>query len=264
MSKVVSKDGTGISFNIVGSGPAIILVAGATAFRAMNPFSSELANLLASHFTVIDYDRRGRGESGDMQPYAVEREIEDIEALIDEAGGSVYVFGISSGGALTLWAAGELGSDKIKKVAVYEPPFAVGDHQGLPKDYVENLNRAVAENRRGDAVELFMTVGVGMPPEMVKPMRQEPWWGALESVAHTIAYDGTVMGDSSVPAGRLAKVSVPTLVMAGGASPDWLPNAAQATAKALPHGEYRVLEGQTHDVDPKVLAPALDEFFKRH
>jgi len=262
MSKVVSKDGTEIAFDKIGSGPAVILVAGATAFRAMDPSGAELANLLGKHFTVINYDRRGRGESGDTLPYAVEREIEDIEALIDEAGGSACVYGISSGAALTLWAASELGSDKINKAAAYEPPFAVGDHQGLPKDYVERLDRAVADGRLGDALEIFMIDAVGMPPEMVTPMRQEPWWGALESVAHIIAYDGTIMGNSSVPAARLAKVTMPVLVMAGGASPDWLPNAAEATAKALPHGGYRLLEGQTHDVDPKVLAPELEEFFK--
>ena len=168
MSKVLSKDGTLIAFDKVGSGPPIVMVTGAIAFRAIDPSAVELANLLAKDFTVINYNRRGRGESGDTQPYTVEREIQDLEALIDEVGGSAFVNGISSGGALTLWAASNLGPDKIKKVTVYEPPFAAGDHQGLPKDFVEKINTAVAENRRGDALELFLTGAVGMPAEAVK------------------------------------------------------------------------------------------------
>ena len=265
MRKVLSKDGTPIAFEMVGSGPAIVMVTGAITFRAIDPSAASLANLLAKDFTVINYDRRGRGESGDTPPYTVEREIQDLEALIDEVGGSAFVNGISSGGALTLWAAGNLGPDKIKKVVVYEPPFAVGDHPGLPKDFVEKINMAVAENRRGDALELFMTVAVGMPAEAVKPMHQEPTLGALESIAHTIAYDGTIIGDSSLPIERLTKVTVPALVMAGGASPNWLLKAAEATAKALPQSEYRTLKDQTHNIDVKVLAPELEEFFKaRH
>jgi pimeloyl-ACP methyl ester carboxylesterase len=262
MNKVISKDGTAIAFDKIGSGPTVILVGGATVFRATNPNAAELANMLAPHFTVINYDRRGRGESEDAPTYAVEREIEDIEALINEGGGSAYLCGFSSGGALALWAASELGPDKITKVVAYEPPFAVGDQPRLPEDYVEKINMAIAENRRGDALELFMTVAVGMPIEEVKPMRQEPWWSMLEPIAHTLAYDGMIMGDSSVPTERLANVTVPVLVMAGTAGPEWFREAAQAAVKALPQAEYRALKDQTHDVDPKVLAPELEVFFK--
>ena len=264
MNTVTSRDGTPIAFDRLGEGPALILVDGALGSHTLGS-AEPLAALLAQRFTVYTYNRRGRGASGDTAPYAVEREVEDIEALINEAGGSAYVYSISSGVALALEAARQL-STKITKLAGYEPPFIVDDsHQPLPKNYVAHLNELIAAGRRGDAVEYFMTAAIGMPAEAVAPMRNAPMWPELEAVAHTIAYDGTIMGDtmSGNPESlkRFASVTVPSLVMDGGDSPPMMHSAAQALADILPHAQRRTLAGQTHEVAPDVLAPVLIEFF---
>ena len=261
MNTATSRDGTTIAFDRLGEGPALILVAGAFGNRS---FPSPLPGMLAEHFTVIDYDRRGRNESGDAPAYEVAREVEDLEALIAEAGGSAFVFGMSSGGALALDAAAHgLG---IEGLALYEPPFIVDDSRPpLPEDYVTRLNELTSSGRRGDAVEYFMTQAVGMPSEAVAPMREMPMWPALEAVSHTLAYDGTIMGDtmSGRPSslGRWASVAVPTLVMDGGASPAYQRNAVEALAEVLPRAQRCTLGGQTHDVAPEALAPVLVEFF---
>jgi pimeloyl-ACP methyl ester carboxylesterase len=260
MNQVISKDGTVIAFDRLGKGPAVILVGGAFQYRAIDPPTAQLAALLAQHFTVFHYDRRGRGESSDTQPYAIEREIEDLEALINEAGGSAFVFGMSSGGVLTLDAA-ERGL-AIKKLALYEPPFNSSDEHArrAAENYTRQLTALLSEERRGDAVALAMTTW-GAPAEAVAGMRQTPMWPLFESVAPTLAYDDAIMGDGSVPNERLASITVPTLVMDGGASPAFMQNAAQTVAHALPNAQHRTLEGQTHDVAPEVLAPVLVEFF---
>ena len=181
MKKVTSKDGTTIAFDQGGAGPPLILVGGATATRRDYV---PLAAVLAPHFTVFSYDRRGRGDSGDTLPYAVEREIEDMDAVINEAGGSAFVFGHSSGAVLALEAARTLPS-KITKLAVYEPPFIVDNSRSpLPEDYVAQLNAAIAAGRRGDAVEILMTKTVGVPAPFVAQMRNDPSWAAFEAVAH--------------------------------------------------------------------------------
>ncbi len=212
---------------------------------------------------MFHYDRRGRGESGDTQPYAVEREVEDLEALIHEAGGggSAFVFGMSSGGVLALEAAAR--GLAITKLAAYELPFNSGDEHArqAAERYTQQLAALLNEGRRGDAVALAMTTW-GAPPEAIAGMRQAPIWPLFEAVAPTLAYDDAIMGDGSVPTARLASITVPTLVMDGGASPAFMHNAAQATAHALPNGQRRTLEGQTHDVAPQVLAPVLVEFFQ--
>ena len=264
MNTVQSKDGTTIAFDRLGEGPAVILVGGAFQHRAIDPRTAQLAALLARHFTVFHYDRRGRGDSGDTKPYAVEHEIEDLGALIKEAGGSAFVFGMSSGGAFALEAAAQ--GVAITKLALYEPPFIVDEGRPpLPEDYVERLTELVSADRRGDAVEYVMTKSVGMPPEAVAPMREAPFWPAFEAVAHTLAYDGTIMHGvsqgSALPLRRWASVTVPTLVIDGGASPGWMHQGAQALAHVLPDVRRRTLVGQAHDVDPEVLAPVLDEFF---
>ncbi|HEX6557327.1 MAG TPA: alpha/beta hydrolase [Ktedonobacteraceae bacterium] len=260
MNKVISKDGTVIAFDRSGKGPAVMLVGGAFQYRAIDPPTAQLAALLAQHFTVFHYDRRGRGDSGDTQPYAVEREIEDLEALIKEAGGSAFVFGMSSGGVLALDAAAY--GLAITKLALYELPFNSGDEHGrqAAEHYTRQLRALLAEGRRGDAVALAMTTW-GATAEAIAGMRQTPIWPLFESVAPTLAYDNAIMGDGSVPAERLASITVPTLVMDGGASPAFMRNAAQAAAHALPNAKRRTLEGQTHDVAPEVLAPVLVEFF---
>ncbi|MFN8419979.1 MAG: alpha/beta hydrolase family protein [Anaerolineae bacterium] len=264
MPTVTSKDGTIIAYNRSGTGPTLVLVGGALEYRAWVSESSTLGGspLLAQHFTVIQYDRRGRGESGDTPPYAVDREIEDIEALIDAEGGSAYLFGISSGAALALHAAVKLGS-KIKKLAIYEAPY--NDDETARKawrEYRANLDQIVAEGRKGDAVGLFMML-VGMPPDHLEGMRQHPLWGNWEAVGHTLAYDAAALGaEAAVATDLAAKLKVPALVLDGSASYPFMHTAAVALAEAMPQGQQRTLEGQTHEVSTDVLAPILVEYFE--
>ena len=259
MKKVTSKDGTQIAYDQRGKGRAVILVDGALCYRSFGPMP-HLAELLDPHFTVYNYDRRGRGDSGDTQPYAVGREVEDIDALVREAGGSAFVFGTSSGGCLALEAASQLG-DKIKKLAMYEPPYDSEEAaQQAWKEYRKELAELLAANRRGDVAALFMK-SVGTPSDQIEGMRQAPIWPMFEAVAPTLAHDAAVLGeDRSIPTKRAAKVSVPTLVMNGTAIPFML-DTAQALATAIPQAQHRTLEGQTHDVNLEVLAPVLLEFF---
>ncbi len=263
MNTVASKDGTPIAFDRSGNGPAVILVGGAIQHRAIDPSTARLAELLSSTFTVYHYDRRGRGDSGDTAPYAVEREIDDIDALIQDAGGSASLFGMSSGAVLSLDAADR--GLAVTKLALYEPPFMIdGSRPPVPEDYRERLTAMLSEGRRGDAVELFMTEAVGVPADAVSPMRGAPFWPGLETVAHTLLYDDAIMGDfmsgTPLPAARWARVTIPTLVIDGGDSPAWARNAVQEIVDVLPQAERRTLDGQTHQVDPEVLAPLLGEF----
>jgi pimeloyl-ACP methyl ester carboxylesterase len=254
----ISQDGTAIAFDRSGQGPAIVLVAGALSTRSS---AGPLAALLAPHFTVFSYDRRGRGDSGDTPPYAVDREIQDLEAVIQQAGGSAFAYGHSSGAALALAAA--MRGVAITRMALYEPPFMIDDTLPRPpKDYAAQLAGFIASGRRGDAVEYFMTQAVGVPAEQIAPMRAAPMWPALEAIAHTLLYDTAIMGDLTVPA-QAVSVKVPTLVIDGGASPAWARNAVQAVARAIPGAQRRTLPGQTHGVDPQILAAVLIEFFDR-
>lgn len=263
MAQVTSKDGTTIGYDKKGKGPAVILVDGAIGYRGL-AFGQRLQELLAEHFSVYAYDRRGRGESSNSKPYALEREVEDIEALINEAGGSAFVYGISSGACLALEAATRL-DGKIKKLALYEAPY---DSNPTTRqawwDYTNELGKLVAENRRGDAVTLFMKF-VGTPDQMIDGMRQSPAWAAMEAVAPTLQYDAAAMGKDRVPpVERAAKVTAPALVMDGGANKTIMPfmgQTAEALAKAMPKGQRRTLEGQGHDVKAEALAPVLIEFF---
>jgi pimeloyl-ACP methyl ester carboxylesterase len=257
MNRAKSKDGTSIAFDRSGEGQSIVMVGGGSVDRMAN---APLAALLAKHFTVFNYDRRGRGDSGDTAPYAVEREIEDIDALINEAGGSASVYGTSSGAALALEAAAS--GLAITKLALWEPPFILDDSRPRPPaDTARIYTELVSTGRRGDAVEFFMRQVVGLPAEFVAEARNAPWWPAQEALAHTLAYDATIMGDYSLPTERVASVTTPTLVIAGGASPTWMRNTAQAVTDALPDGRHRTLEGQTHDVAPDAIGPVLEEFF---
>lgn len=259
MDRVASADGTTIAFDRSGEGPTVILVGGAFQHRAIDPQTARLAELLARQFTVFHYDRRGRGDSGNTLPYAVEREVEDIAALIDEAGGRSHVFGMSSGAVLALEAAAE--GLPISSLAMYEPPFNLDDGaRAASQAYARQLAALLREGRRGDAVALALTT-FGAPPEAIDGMRQAPVWALFESVAPTLAYDAAVMGDGSVPTDRASLVAVPTLVIDGGVSPGWIRDAARALADVLPDARRRTLEGQSHDVSPDVLAPVLAEFF---
>jgi pimeloyl-ACP methyl ester carboxylesterase len=257
MNNVTSRDGTTIAFDQLGDGPPIILVGGGSVDRSAN---APLAALLASHFSVINYDRRGRGDSGDAAPYAVEREIEDLDVLINKAGGSAFVYGTSSGGVLALEAAAS--GLAITKLALWEPPFVLDESRRPPADTARTYTELVTTGRRGDAVEFFMTKVVGLPPEFVAHARTQPFWQAQEALAHTLAYDATIMGDYSLPTERAASVVVPTLVIAGGASFSFMRETARVLANIIPDGQSCTLEGQEHNVDPAALAPVLVEFFK--
>jgi pimeloyl-ACP methyl ester carboxylesterase len=221
--------------------------------------NAPLAELLAEHFTVFNYDRRGRGDSGDASPYAVEREVEDLDAVIEAGGGSAFVYGTSSGGALALEAAAS--GLAITKLALWEPPFSLDESSRPPQDQVERYNEMISAGRRGDAVEYFMTKVVGLSSEFVAHAKNAPFWQAQEALAHTLAYDATIMGDYSLPVERAASVTAPTLVMAGGESFPFMRETAQALADVIPDAQRRILEGQEHNVDPSALAPVLVEFF---
>jgi Predicted hydrolases or acyltransferases (alpha/beta hydrolase superfamily) len=242
------------------------LIYGALGYRSF-PLQQRLVELLSANFTVISYDRRGRGDSGDTQPYAVEREIEDLEALIDAAGGSAYVYGVSSGAILALEAAERL-SDSIPKLALYEPPLILdGSRPPLPQDYVEQLNAAIASGRRDQALEIFMTQALLIPAEYLAPMKSSPMWNDFLAVAHTLAYDGMVsrdvMAGKPLPPGKWSRVASSTVIMTGELSEPFFHEAAKKLAEQLPNGKCQTLPGQGHDVAPDAVAPALVEFFSR-
>lgn len=263
METVRSKDGTRIAFDRHGSGPAIVLAGGAFSHRRF-PKLVELAELLAGRFCVINYDRRGRGDSGDTAPYAVEREVADLEALIDAAGGSASFWGWSSGAVLGLRAAAA--GARIERLALFEPPFVV-DARGHvpPPDLATRLAALIAAERRGRAARLFMRKAMGVPGPIVAMMRFTPVWSSLEATAHTLPYDWAVMGDTM--SGRpldpeaWAGTTAPALVLAGEKSPEQLRQAARAIAKVLPNARHRVLLGQSHNPSMSALAPVLEQFF---
>jgi pimeloyl-ACP methyl ester carboxylesterase len=256
MTEITSADGTAIAYDRAGEGPPVVLVSGALSSRAAE---AQLAALLAPRLTVFTYDRRGRGESGDGAAYAVEREIEDLEGVLAQAGDAAGVYGTSSGANLALAAAGR--GIPIAKLALWEPNFLVDESRPpLPSDYVEHLEELVGAGQRGDAVEYFMTAATGMPAEFVAPMREMGFWPSMEQAAHTLAYDGRVVDDFRLDRERVAAIDVPALVLDGGTVP-WLSNGAQALADALPNARRQTLTGQQHNVAADAIAPALIEFF---
>jgi pimeloyl-ACP methyl ester carboxylesterase len=254
--KVRSSDGTPIAFERSGDGPPVILVGGAlnSSTRSFPPLV-QLAGLLSSTFTVYLYDRRGRGDSADTTPYAVDREVEDLEALIAEAGGSAAVYGLSSGAVLAVEAAAR--GVAVTKLALFEPPLPAGEDAS---GFGAQRDELVAAGRRGEAVELFLTA-VGLPPEAIAGMRQAPEWLGLEALAHTLLYDGTITEDQALWMEQAPSVSVPTLVLDSEASSEYLLDAAQRATEALPKARRHTLEGRFHDVAPETLAPVLTEFF---
>jgi pimeloyl-ACP methyl ester carboxylesterase len=258
MPQVTSRDGTLIDFDRQGQGAAVVLVSGGSVDRSSN---APLAARLAEHFAVLNYDRRGRGPSGDAPEYAVEREVEDIAVVAEAAGGSAFLFGSSSGAALALIAAGRL--PNIAKLALWEPPYILdGSRPRPPADTARVFREFVAAGNRGGAVEHFMLNVVGLPPEFAANARTQPWWAAQEALAHTLAYDAEVMGDYSLPIEQIRAVRVPTLVLDGGASYPWIRDTAQAVVDHLEVGQHRTLPGQQHNFDPGALASALAEFFQ--
>lgn len=262
MSTVTSKDGTSIAYERTGSGPALILVGGGLDDGSEN---APLAPELAESFTVINYARRGRGESGDTPPYAVERDIEDLDALIAEAGGTAHVFGASSGGALCLEAAAA--ESAIDRIAVWEVPYGMTeDWRQQWTAYLVEVGTAIDEGRRGDAAEAFLRL-TGASEEDIAGIRSSEWWPGMEALAHTLVYDGACLGDGVVPTARLATIARPTLALTGTAMDPHLQampidfhEAADAIVAAMPNAERGILDTTSHMVDAKVIAPALDRF----
>ncbi len=255
---VKSSDGTNIVFDRSGDGPPVVMIGAGPTDRYAN---STLAELLADQFTVLNYDRRARGDSGDTPPFTVDREYDDLAAVIGAAGGEVFIHGTSGGAVIALEAAARgLG---VTRLGLWEPPFMLSDETTRsrpPADYGAQVAAAVAEGRPGDAVELFFTQAVGMPGEFVAPMRETPFWPSMENLAQSLVYDAAIMGDFQVPTERLAKVNVPTLLLDGGTTP-WMSRTADAIANLVPGAQRRTLPGQQHNVDATVIAPALTEFF---
>jgi pimeloyl-ACP methyl ester carboxylesterase len=259
-----SKDGTVITYDRTGDGSAVILVHPAFGHRMGNPEFAGLAQLLSSSgYSVYNYDRRGRGDSGDNPPYAVQREIEDLAAVISAAGGSAAVYGMSSGAALALWAANQ--GLPITSLALFEAPFIVDDSRPpMPASVRSELESLCAAGRRGDAVALFMT-NVGTPAEMVAQFRTQPWFAGLEAVAHTLAYDvaileGTQLGRPLSPS-LTEHVTQPALVIVSSKAIPWMRNSQQALVELLADARLVELEGEFHALKPEVLAPAIAEFF---
>ena len=261
-----SKDGTIIAYEQTGTGPVVVLVAAALADRGG---TRRLAGHLAEHFTVINYDRRGRGKSTDTQPYAPEREVEDIEALIDASGGAAFLFGSSSGSVLALDAASKLGS-KIKRLFIYEPPFIVDDSRPpMPDDLIHQVSDLTSAGRRNDAVKLFFTKGMGIPGPAVALMRLfMPGWSKMAGMSHTLRYDLSLLAGTQtgkpLPAGRWAAVTAPILVEVGSKSEAFFHHGAESLARTLPNAHYLSLEGRDHSavlLAPKALATAAEQFF---
>jgi pimeloyl-ACP methyl ester carboxylesterase len=256
METVTSRDGTTIAYDRLGDGPPVVLVCGGSTDRMAN---AGLAAELAGRHRVYNYDRRGRGDSGDTAPYAVEREIEDIAAVVDAAGGRAHLYGSSSGAGLAMHAAAA--GLPLGKLALWEPPYNVHGRPDLPDDTASVYRELIAAGHRDQAVEYFMGKVVGLPPEFVAAARRAPWWPRQEAIAHTLAYDAEVMGDYTLPVEVARAIRVPTLLLVGGASFGFMAETADALAELIPDARRVTLPGQEHNVDPAVLAPALAELF---
>ncbi len=261
---VNSKDGTAIAYEKMGQGQPVILVDGALSSRKFGP-SPTLAPILAKHFTVFTYDRRSRGESGDTLPYAVDREIEDMGALLQKAGDSACVFGVSSGAALALLAAAK--GLPMRKLALYEAPFVVDKNGPDFEKLWPKIDEAMLAEKPSDAVKAFLKA-VGVPSFVVAVMSFFPLWHKMKAVAHTLRYDGAIVKpyqkNRPLPASEWVNIKTPTLVMDGGKSPAWMRNGTKSLSEVLPNAKYLTLEGQTHDAAKaaNVLEPVLKEFFK--
>jgi pimeloyl-ACP methyl ester carboxylesterase len=265
MLKALSKDGTSIAYEVSGKGPAIVLVDGALCYHDSGP-GRKIARLLSKNFTVYLYDRRGRGESGDTQPYNREREIEDLEAIIQVAGGSAGVFAQSSGAILSLEAAQRLGPKMITRLAVYEAPLiSNNDRFSLGEDTLRHMKALIAVNKRSAAIKFFFK-SIELPGVFSVLLPLTPLWPKMKSIAHTLPYDFAIttpyQTGKPLPKTLWQQVVAPTWVGAGSKSPDWMQYSERMLADLLPSARYHVLPAQTHNLNPKKIAPELCDFFK--
>jgi pimeloyl-ACP methyl ester carboxylesterase len=258
--QVTSTDGTTIFVESIGSGPAVVLVDGAFCGRSFGP-ARELANELADSYSVSFYDRRGRGDSGDTRPHSVQREIEDLDAVINHVGGNAFVYGISSGGALAFEAAAA--GVPMRKLATYEVPYTkAADTEGVPVDHAGHLNALLAGNKRGAMVSYFLVKVIGVPAFVPIMLRLMPKvWKNQKAAANTLPYEIAVLNSFTAPIERLAEIRVPTLVMVGGKAVPAITAAQTRTAKAIPDAVHRTLDGQTHEVSAAAMATELRSFF---
>lgn len=243
-----------IAFDRLGTGSPVILVLGAFNTRDTG---EPLAHALAERHTVLNYDRRGRGDSSDEPTYAVEREIDDLAGLIDKAGGSAALVGFSSGAALALAAAAH--GLPVTKLALFDLPLRPG---GPPNesDHAAKLDELVRAGRRGDAVEYFQGKMVGIPQPVIEQMRNAPFRPALDAMAHTLVYEAQILGNGLVPLDQVRAVAAPVLAIAGGAAPAFMRMTAERVAREAKHGRALVIEGLGHELSPALAAP-LTEFF---
>jgi pimeloyl-ACP methyl ester carboxylesterase len=256
MQTTKSADGTAIAYDRTGDGPPLVVAVGAFCDRG----SFVPPDDLTSRFTVYTYDRRGRGDSGDTEPYSPELEIADLAAVAEEAspGSEVFAYGHSSGGALVLRAAAQ--GVPLRAVASYEAPFIIPGSREVAQDPAGHIRELVAADRRGDAVRYWMTEVIQAPAELVTRMAGSPMWPSLEALTPTLPYDIALTGDQGVPA-ELSAIAVPVLVLGGGTSPDWFHRTVQETAAAIPGAQLVMMNGYGHGVPPEVVAPVLTEFF---
>jgi pimeloyl-ACP methyl ester carboxylesterase len=254
--QTTSSDGTTIAYEKAGDGPPLIIVGGA--FHDRNA-GAPLARALSSHFTVVTYDRRGRGDSGDSATYSVAREVQDLGAVLCEVGGSASLYGISSGGILALEAAAA--GYPVGRIAAFEPPYHCGQGPVLGPEVVPRLAELTRAGKRSEMVEYFLSDVMVVPSRDIEQMRRMHMWPELEAVAHTLIYDTRLVGDRSWPAARMASVTGPTLIMSSRSSAPWMRHTAQTIAENLAGGEHRSVNGTPHDASPRVLAPVLIPFF---
>jgi pimeloyl-ACP methyl ester carboxylesterase len=261
METTRSADGTRIAYVANGSGPPLILVGGAFCDHRARAAGLPLSRALEASMTVVCFDRRGRGESGDTSPYAVAREVEDLSALVEVAGGSAAVYGHSSGAVIALEAAAA--GVSIERLALYEPPLVFADQRAaMPDDLVEQLVALTSADRRSEAAELFLTKGVGVPLPAVERIKASPGWPSLMALAHTLSYDATLTRDPEALLARGASVTQPALLMAGEKSEAWMRAGVERLAAAVPGARQATLAGQTHEVQVEPLSELLLEFFE--
>lgn len=257
MQTLTTPDGTTIVYQVTGSGPALVLVVGAFCDRSS---TAGLGELLAGSFTVHEYDRRGRGASTDTAPYAPEREVEDLAAVIAATGDVPYVYGHSSGAVIALEAAAA--AVPMRALVAYEPPYtAEDDGSGGSDELLGRVRELVAAGNSDGAAAAFLA-GAGAPAQVVEMIRNGPGWPRMCELAPTLVYDLTLTSGGLVPAQRLARIAVPTLVLAGGASPAWAGRSAAAVVAAVPGARQSVIAGQDHGVSADAVAPVLREFFE--
>ncbi len=255
MPTTTSKDGTLLAFDQLGEGLAVVLISGGPADRTSN---TPLAELLKARFTVLNYDRRGRGESGDAPEWTPDREYEDLAAVIDEAGGSAALIGNSGTGNIALEAAAR--GLPVTRLALWEPPYILpGTRAAVPADWGRRIDELVAAGRPRDALQYWMTDIIGVPAEFIEPIRNEPFWLAMEPNAHMLSRDADLLRDFALPAERYAAVTAPVLLLDGGSIP-WLSQGLEALVDVLPNAELRTLADQQHDISPDVLVAAVGDF----